>query len=380
MTKQPKDTVLVVGFGIAGALVSWFLEKHNINYVVVDDAAPGSSSPVAAGLINPLAGRSLELAHDLSRFLPFARSTYQQLGEFLGQNIWIDREFLTLLRNEQERKQWQSRALDPGVQEFLAPMDLESSPPSHALAEAGVARVRGGGQVSFSVLLQAFSNHLDQQGRFLRQPFHYSELKAGAAASTNGIPWTFQGRTFCAVLFCEGYRARDNPWFAQLPWRVNRGQRLLLRIPGLMTGPFNAPAVWRKQGLLAPVGPDQFWLGSVNDWDQVSPEPAQAARQALLALLNTMTDFPGQMLDISAGIRPVLKDRKPVAGFHPQFPSLGLLNGLGTKGALLGPWYAAALVDALAEAQPSARRSVFQTAEQDRSSLLRNVSPARFMV
>mgnify|MGYP000473184558 CR=1 FL=1 len=378
MREQQDNAVLVLGFGIAGALVCWFLHKNNIKYVVVDDAAPGSSSPVAAGLINPVAGRSLALAHELDRFLPFARDTYQQLGEFLGQKFWVDREFWTLLRDDHEREQWQTRALDPAVHAYLAPEDLDQFPPAHSRAEAGMARVRGGGQVLFGQLLQAFSEFLEREGRLLRQPFHYADLEPGRSDGSATSSWTYRGESWCAVLFCEGYRARYNPWFAHLPWRVNRGQRLLLKIPGLMPSTDSATAIWRKQGLLVPLGSDQYWLGSVNDWDQDSPEPTEAARLSLLAMLHTMTDVPGQVLDISAGIRPVLQDRKPVAGFHPQHPSLGLLNGLGTKGALLGPWYASALVDALADEQLNARPGFSKSVQEDAEVMLRSVSPSRF--
>jgi glycine oxidase len=38
-----------------------------------------------------------------------------------------------------------------------------------------------------------------------------------------------------------------------------------------------------------------------------------------------------------AGIRVNLPDKRPVAGRHPEHPRLGLINGLGAKGALWAP-------------------------------------------
>jgi len=41
-----------------------------------------------------------------------------------------------------------------------------------------------------------------------------------------------------------------------------------------------------------------------------------------------------------AGVRVTLPDKLPVAGRHPEDPRLGIVNGLGAKGALFAPWLA----------------------------------------
>jgi glycine/D-amino acid oxidase-like deaminating enzyme len=33
-------------------------------------------------------------------------------------------------------------------------------------------------------------------------------------------------------------------------------------------------------------------------------------------------------------------ERRPFVGLHPQQPALGILNGMGTKGASLAPFFA----------------------------------------
>ena len=38
-----------------------------------------------------------------------------------------------------------------------------------------------------------------------------------------------------------------------------------------------------------------------------------------------------------AGIRPAVKDRRPMVGTHPQYKQLSVLNGLGTRGVLIAP-------------------------------------------
>jgi glycine/D-amino acid oxidase-like deaminating enzyme len=45
-----------------------------------------------------------------------------------------------------------------------------------------------------------------------------------------------------------------------------------------------------------------------------------------------------------AAIRPSTQFKRPLVGAHPSQPGHFTLNGLGTKGALQGPWAAAQLV------------------------------------
>lgn len=38
-----------------------------------------------------------------------------------------------------------------------------------------------------------------------------------------------------------------------------------------------------------------------------------------------------------AGIRPTIKDRRPILGLHPKNKKLAILNGLGTRGVMIAP-------------------------------------------
>jgi glycine/D-amino acid oxidase-like deaminating enzyme len=53
--------------------------------------------------------------------------------------------------------------------------------------------------------------------------------------------------------------------------------------------------------------------------------------------------------DHKAAVRPAISDRRPVLGFHPENKTIGIFNGLGTKGAMLSPFYAKMLSDNIAE-------------------------------
>ena len=73
------------------------------------------------------------------------------------------------------------------------------------------------------------------------------------------------------------------------------------------------------------------------------------AREKLLAKLKTYVSAPIEVMEQKAGIRPTMHDRKPVVGLLTDYPQIGILNGLGSKGALLGPYFARQLAEYLAE-------------------------------
>ena len=47
-----------------------------------------------------------------------------------------------------------------------------------------------------------------------------------------------------------------------------------------------------------------------------------------------------EVLEHFAGVRPTVKDRRPLVGLHPNHPNMYILNGLGTRGVMLGPFLA----------------------------------------
>src|SRR4029079_6360252 len=49
--------VIIVGQGISGTMLSWFLQKENKSFIVFDEVREHSASRVAAGIINPVTGR-----------------------------------------------------------------------------------------------------------------------------------------------------------------------------------------------------------------------------------------------------------------------------------------------------------------------------------
>ena len=67
---------LIIGQGISGTFLSWYLEKEQKNYLVIDNPVPYSPSRIGGGIINPVTGRryvTVWLDHEI---LPFGWDAY----------------------------------------------------------------------------------------------------------------------------------------------------------------------------------------------------------------------------------------------------------------------------------------------------------------
>ena len=326
-------SAIIVGQGLAGTLLSWFLLKEEVRVHVVDPGLEESASRMAAGIINPITGRRVALSWNIERLLPFARSTYRELEAFLEVEFMQELPVDALFDQPEVLEQWKTRSQQEDFKNWITEIGESGSPDKSFKSELGYARCAPALQVNLPRLLLAWRKHLSTQGLLSEEAFDYSRLTVADAG------WCYGSKTADAVFFAEGIGIRKNPWFNQLPVRPNRGQRLLIEAPAL-----NRDAVRRKGGLCCPMPEGHFWLGSTHEWQAeesgTTPEGLATLREKAKGMLNT--DWT--VLDHSGGIRPTSKDRRPIVGKHPQHPGLLVLNGLGTKGTSLGPYYANILV------------------------------------
>ena len=74
---------LIIGQGISGTFLSYYLKKENKSFLVIDNNYSNSPSKIAAGIINPVTGRRLVTVWMVDEVLPFAWKAYQEIGHDL---------------------------------------------------------------------------------------------------------------------------------------------------------------------------------------------------------------------------------------------------------------------------------------------------------
>ena len=146
------------------------------------------------------------------------------------------------------------------------------------------------------------------------------------------------------IIFCDGKSSVQNPYFDKLPFALNKGEGLLVEIKDLP-----ANQAYKKGMSLIPYRKNIFWLGSSYEWSFGDDLPSEKFRVGAEQWLKGFLRLPYQVLEHFAALRPATLERRPFVGFHPLQPRLGMLNGLGTKGCSLAPYFARQLADYLRE-------------------------------
>jgi glycine oxidase len=127
-----------------------------------------------------------------------------------------------------------------------------------------------------------------------------------------------------------------------LPFQGDKGDALIVRIPGV-----HFDKIIKHKVFIVPLEEDRYWIGATYVRQFDTEAPTEAGRRELIRRLRATLKVPFEVVEHRAAVRPTVRDRRPFLGVHPQFPQLAIFNGLGTKGASLGPFFARRMVDFL---------------------------------
>lgn len=324
--------ILVVGQGIAGTVLAWTLRRRGADVQVADADFAHRSSSVAAGIINPVTGKRYVKTWRYDDFFPVAKTAYQAMQAEWGIPVWHDQTILRLLETPQETNDWAARVAAPDYADLLGER-RDTGPWAEMLAPGfAVGEIRGAARVDFGTLLRAFWAETCSSGFFWDKKITPDEALRLTA-------------DYDAIVFCEGYRAWENPFFPNLPWQLAKGEAMLLRIRHPHAE--QVREMVKKTLLLAPLGAGLFWAGASYNWTFEDNGPTAAEQDFLEERLAPFLRAPYEVVQRMGAVRPTVKNRRPFLGASPAHPSLFIFNGLGTKGALLAPYWAAHLADHL---------------------------------
>ncbi|NIG51975.1 FAD-binding oxidoreductase [Chitinophaga sp. Cy-1792] len=326
---------IIIGQGIAGTMLSWFLRQRGYKVLVIDDAKFNSASRVAAGIINPVSGRRFEPAWLYDEIFPFAKSTYAELSALLNINILTERQLWNVFPSLQLKE-----AFDAKVSKGLT--DKYTAVPESLQYEAYLQQPFGaaiifGATVNLRAFLPAYRALLAAEGALLEETFDLNKL----VINPSGVQY---GEISAQkIIFCDGMATARNPYFEKIKFLPNKGEVLQIKVPGLETSD-----IIKKSITLVPQEDGTFWAGSSFVWDYVDEQPTWVQRDHLEEKLRQLLKVPYDVVGHLAAVRPSGNDRRPMIGFHPEFPVIGIFNGLGTKGCSLAPFMAAHFTDVLA--------------------------------
>ena len=327
---------LLIGHGIAGALLAWELRRRGHRVLVYDAPRPDSASNVAAGLMNPVAGKRFALSWRAAELLPAAAAMYQALEQELGQRFFFETPIFKVFGSVQEQQDILSRAVAQPWGNFVAQVTSRDPALPGVKAPLGGVWLQHGGYVAVRELLAALAAQGQTAGWLRAETFDWAQLVSDAAGVTYAPGQVRAAQVVC----CEGAAVAHNPHFSWLPIAPNQGEVLDVVCLGL-----DAAQVLNRGGYVVPLGDGQFRVGATYRWPPFATEPTAEAEAELRLRLEALTDLPFRVTDRKVGVRPAVRDRKPLLGPHPALPWLSLCGGYGSKGVMMAPRLAGLLAD-----------------------------------
>lgn len=327
---RPAFDYLIVGAGLAGTLLTEALLRRGRRVRLLDDGDAQAATRVAPGIINPLAGKRLHPSWQVLPQLEAGQALYHRLEREWGQVFLHPLPITRVLRSEEERSLCDRRAAHPESRDLIGERIPAGTLGPGIKDPYGSFRALGSGWVDLSGLLTVLHRQWECAGILERECWHPGEVRVEA----EGVTWRRE-RARCTV-FCQGWRAHDNPWWDWLPFKPARGEMIELMADGI--DPICRKTILNCGKWLLPMPDGSFRAGATYAWDKLCDPPSAAARKTILEVLHGFIRAEMRVTRQWVGVRPILRDYRPVIGRHPTHPSLAILNGLGSKGALSGPW------------------------------------------
>jgi glycine/D-amino acid oxidase-like deaminating enzyme len=327
--------ILIAGQGLAGTVLAFQLHQRGHEVKVMDTLKETSASRVAAGMWNPVSFRRVIPTWRAHTLIPEMHAVYSSMEQLLGIRVVHRIPVVRIFPNEEYARTWE-KAQDSDVGTFLA-IANQRKLHENISAPHGYGEVIEAGYVDLPLLLNVWQEFMRKQGAWIDQKW-----EGAISHSDEGVD--VAGERYDAVVLCLGTGAATDPLTADWDFlRKNKGEVLTLKLPGIQLD-----HVLNKGKWLLPVGEETYRLGSSYEWQQTDLEPSPGVREQLLDVLKQMLpDISPEIQEHKVGIRPTVKDRRPVVGAHPKHPHVWVLNGLGTRGVMLAPHCASYLADRL---------------------------------
>ena len=345
--------VVVIGAGVVGCSVAYYLAREGVNVTLLEREAIGSgSSAHATGSLSLLGaefspGASFQIARasyaEFPKIVPELESAtgmdllYQRRPSL---RLALDDEEADLIKDLMvwQQPHVQMRWIDAG--------EVQSIEPRLSPSIIGAVYEDESAQLDSYRFNLALARGAELKGANI---IHRDVTGLVTSGTTISGVQTASGEIHCGtVVVAAGTWSRAfTPWLGfPVPVRPMKGERLLLNYPGeplrvLISSPKRGHMISRMDGLTS-VGStggrdyDQKELFWGEEFDR---QPTEAARLELLQrAIDVFPDLErAELVQQLAGSRPLSPDSKPIIGPVPGREGVLLATGHTTKGIHLGP-------------------------------------------
>lgn len=318
---------IIVGQGICGTLLSHELQGTGRKVVVIDDGNVSASSKVASGIINPVTGKRLVRTWLADQLLPYAQGVYTDIGNELDAALVRECSIMDFHLTHELRDTFNEKIHTEGA--YLSAVTDPAQWEAYFRFHYGIGKIAPCLLIDIGMLLAQWRKKLAADNSLIEERFDIQALQVG----DEGV--VYKDISAGNIIFCDGAACADNPYFGLLPWSKDKGEALLVSIPDL------PPTQIYKQGInIVPWHDGLFWVGATHDWKFTDMQPTADYRIKVGEQLDYWLRMPYEIADHIVAQRPANLDRKPFVGLHPMHRSVGIFNGMGSKGCSMAPYFA----------------------------------------
>ena len=315
---------IIVGCGLAGMAFARELEINNKSFVVYENNSQNSSL-VAAGVYNPVVLKRFTPVWDSVSQLEIALPFYKDLENKFQKKYDYKVLVYRILKSVEEQNNWFVASDKPVLENYLEPK-LSFEKLTGVKSPFGFGKLKNTGRIDTKNLLGDYKSYLQNEKLLINESFEHKSL----IVSENFVEYRHI-KAF-KIVFCEGFGIKQNYFFKSLPMEEAKGELITIFAPKL-----NVEVLLKAAVFVLPLGNNYFKIGATFNWIDKTNLPTEAGRNELIEKLETFITVPYKIVSHVAGIRPTVKDRRPLLGSHPKHKNIAILNGLGTRGVMLAP-------------------------------------------
>ena len=323
---------LIIGSGLAGISFAEVALRNDKSIVVLDNNSQNSSK-IAGGLYNPVILKRFSEVWKAQEQLILMNEFYSFLENKLQCKVDFKRPILRKFFSVEEQNNWFAASDKIALTPFLS-TELIAKKYVGIDSPYGYGEVLQTGYVDTALLLNKYKLYLNENNLFQEESFDYDALHI----VSDGIQ--YKNIKAKHIIFAEGFGMHANPYFNQLPLDGTKGELFIIKAPQL-----DLDVIVNTSVFILPLGDDLFKVGATYNWKDKTDLPTEEGKTELMERIKEIITCDFEIIDHFAGVRPTVKDRRPLVGTHQNHKSIHILNGLGTRGVMLGPAMAKALFE-----------------------------------
>jgi glycine oxidase len=327
MSSKKTINFLIVGQGIAGTTLAHKLFESGYSVRLIDNKHQSSSSLIAGGVIHPMSFKRAILSWKADSLIPTAKAYYDAFEATFKTKVFHKLGMTRVFSSMEEQNNWQGRMADSPMKEIIGDEELRLDFPF------GAGKVNMAGRVDVALYLSRSNEFFKEEDIINEEQFDYNQL----SYFETGVE--YKGIEAENIIFCEGFKINQNPYFNYIPLSPTKGEILIIKTKDL-------PDCILSQGcFVMPIGNDKYVLGATYDRENINQETTIEGKEQLIEKLKAIGDFDFEIIEHRAGVRPTTHDRRPIIGAHPKYSNMHIFNGLGSKGVMLAPHFAGELIE-----------------------------------